>query len=129
MKINSIYDKTFAKYGKIINYPFIETLAILKTKECPSNRVMYRASDEELESTNEFEFASKNLFGNMPIQFGFCSGHNKCVYCLEFHKSSEINVANEDFLLVLGKVEDIKDGKYDAKNVETLLERFNKKSR
>lgn len=121
MKINSIYDEEFAKFGKIINYPFTKTLEILKTKECPSNRVMYRASDEELENTIEFEFASKNMFGNMPIQFGFCSGHNKSVYCLEYHKSSEVNVANEDFILVLGKVEDIKNGQYDSKNAEVFL--------
>lgn len=121
MKINSIYDGKFAKFGKIINYPFTKTLEILKTKECPSNRVMYRASDGELENTIEFDFASKNMFGNMPIQFGFCSGHNKCVYCLEYHKSSEVNVANEDFILVLGKVEDIKDGQYDSKNAEAFL--------
>ena len=32
MKINSIYDEKFAKFGKIINYPFTKTLEILKQK-------------------------------------------------------------------------------------------------
>lgn len=121
MKLNTVFDENFKKYGRVIDYPFTKTLELLKTKECPENRVIYRASDEELENTDEFEFAKVNMFGNMPIQFGFCSGHNKCVYCLEYHKSSEINVANEDFILVLGKVEDIENGQYEARKTECFL--------
>lgn len=120
MKIQSIYDESFKKYGKIIDYPFNKTLEILKTKPC-LDRIIYRASDEELENTEEFDFVCKNMFGYMPIQFGYCSGHNKSVYCLEYHKCSEINIANEDFILVLGKIEDIIDGKYDSKDLEAFL--------
>lgn len=120
MKIQSIYDESFKKYGKIIDYPFNKTLEILKAKPC-LDRIIYRASDEELENTEEFDFVCKNMFGYMPIQFGYCSGHNKSVYCLEYHKCSEINIANEDFILVLGKVEDIVDGNYDSKNLEAFL--------
>lgn len=120
MKIQSIYDESFKKYGKIIDYPFNKTLEILKTKPC-LDRIIYRASDEELENTEEFDFVCKNMFGYMPIQFGYCSGHNKSVYCLEYHKCSEINIANEDFILVLGKIEDIVDGNYDSKNLEAFL--------
>ena len=40
---------------------------------------------------------------------------------MEYHKSSEINIANEDFILVLGERKDIIDGKYDLSKVELFL--------
>ena len=57
----------------------------------------------------------------MPIQIGHCSGHNSVLGCLEYHKSSEINMANEDFILLIGERKDIVDGKYDLSKVEGFL--------
>ena len=40
--------------------------------------------------------------------------------CLEYHKGNEINLANEDFILLLGRIFDIKDNKYDTKLVKAF---------
>ena len=57
----------------------------------------------------------------MPIQIGHCSGHNNKLTCLEYHKCSEINMANEDFILLVGERKDIIDGKYDLSKVEGFI--------
>ena len=41
--------------------------------------------------------------------------------CLEYHKSSEFNIALDDVILVLGDQRDIKDGKLDTKDCEAFL--------
>ena len=47
--------------------------------------------------------ASKS-FGEMEIQIGYCNGHNSMLNALEYHKSSEINVAATDAVLLLGSI-------------------------
>lgn len=121
MKIYNVYDERFSKYGVIINDDFSDILKVLKTRECPENRVIYRASDEELEACPSFKKLQEDYFGNTPIQIGHCSGHNSVLGCLEYHKSSEINMANEDFILLIGERKDIIDGKYDLSKVEGFL--------
>ena len=39
---------------------------------------------------------------------------------MEWHTGSEINIAVTPTILLLGKIEDIIDGKYDSKNVEAF---------
>ena len=121
MKIHSIYDEKFNKYGTIINDDFSDILEVLKTRECPSNHVIYVASDNELEACPSFKKLQEDYFGNMPIQIGHCSGHNNVLGCLEYHKSSEINMANEEFILLIGERKDIVNGKYDLSKVEGFL--------
>jgi len=121
MKIYSINDEKFKKYGCVINDDFKDILEVLKTMVCPEDGVIYVASVSELEACPSFTKLQNDYFGGMPIQIGHCSGHNNVLGCLEYHKSSEINMANEDFILLIGERKDIIDGKYDMKNVEGFL--------
>ena len=110
MKLLSITDERFKKYGEVINDDFSDILEVLKTRPCPSDHAMYVASDPELEACPSFEKIQNDYFGRMPIQIGHCSGHNNKLTCLEYHKCSEINMANEDFVLLVGERKDIVDG-------------------
>ena len=121
MKLLSVYDESFKKYGEIINDDFSDILEVLKTMPCPSDHAMYEASVKELEACPSFEKIQNDYFGRMPIQIGHCSGHNNKLTCLEYHKCSEINMANEDFILLIGERKDIIDGKYDLSKVEGFL--------
>ena len=119
--IKSIYDSSFRKYGQVLNCRFDDILERLKKIVVPSNSVIYVASVKELEESSDFEILQKDFFGGQQIQIGYCGGFNKTSSALEYHKSSEINIANEDFVLVLGERKDIVDDKYDLSKVEMFL--------
>lgn len=112
MKIYSISDKKFREYGKIVSGDFSELLTILHTKDCPSSGTVYVPSDSEMESLAVAKFLQTELFGGLPIQIGYCNGNNKTLNCLEYHKNSEINIVESETVLLLGKQQDIIDGKY-----------------
>ena len=49
----------------------------------------------------------------MPMQLGFCWGYNDTMNALEWHTCSEINVATDDLILLLGDIRDIEDERYE----------------
>ena len=55
MEIKSIYSEEFKKYGVIIDDDFSDILEVLKTRECPKDRVIYKASDDKLEACKSFK--------------------------------------------------------------------------
>jgi hypothetical protein len=121
MEIKSIYSEEFKKYGVIINDDFSDILEVLKTRECPKDRVIYKASDDKLEACESFKKLQDQYFGSYPTQLGYCSGYNHVNTCLEYHKSSEINLANEPFILLVGERKDVVNGTYDLSKAEAFL--------
>ena len=57
----------------------------------------------------------------MPIQVGYVGGNNRVLNCLEYHKSSEFNIALDDVVLVLGLQPEITGGMYDTANCKAFL--------
>ena len=56
------------------------------------------------------------------MQVGYCNGHNSKLNALEYHRSSEINVAATDAILMLGCQQDVEeDFTYDTSKVEAFL--------
>ena len=53
----------------------------------------------------------------MPVQLGWCNGHNTKLNCLEYHRDSEFNIGLYDFILLVAKEDDIVDGKLDTSKV------------
>ena len=56
-------------------------------------------------------------YGGMPVQLGMCWGHNTKLNCLEYHRDSEVNVGTHDFVLLLGREQDIVGGKLHTDTV------------
>ena len=54
------------------------------------------------------------LFGELPAQVGYCWGHNTTMNAMEWHTSSEINVAVTPLVLILGRRADLKANRVDA---------------
>ena len=50
----------------------------------------------------------------MPVQLGWCNGHNTKLNCFEYHRDSEINLGTEDFILLLAKRSQIRKGIIDS---------------
>ena len=89
----------------------------------PHSEVLnYVASVPELEALPVFYELVERTYGEMPVQIGYCNGKNKLLNALEYHRSSEIDVAVSDLVLMLGKRADItEDFQYDSANVEAFL--------
>lgn len=60
---------------------------------------------------------SDRAFGGLPVELGWCNGRNTKLNCLEYHRSSELNLGTEDFILLLGRREDMTDGYLDTATV------------
>ena len=122
MKILSINDAAFQKYGKVVkNIDFSELVNALE-KTPVTEGVAYEPSVEALEGTAAMEACSTVFYGEMPIQIGFCNGHNSMLNAVEYHRSSEINVAATDAILLLGMQQDVEDDfSYDTAKLEAFL--------
>lgn len=122
MKILNISDKAFEKYGKILkNSQYIDVIEAMNTTECQEN-VVYKPSVKVLEDTKDMKVLSNEVYGGMPIQIGYCNGHNNRLNALEYHRDSEINIAVTDLILLLGSQQDITDDfTYDSSKVEAFL--------
>ena len=122
MQILSVYDKDFRKYGNVIkNIDFSELVKELEKTPVPEG-VVYEPSVEALEGTSAMEACRTICFGEMPVQIGYCNGHNSLLNAVEYHRSSEINVAATDAILLVGMEQDIEDDfTYDTEKMEAFL--------
>ena len=84
--------------------------------------VIYVPSVEELEALPVAADFQRRAYGGLPIQIGYCNGDNHKLNALEYHRSSEINVAVTDMILLIGMQQDIEaDYTYDTGRVEAFL--------
>ncbi len=109
MKIYEVTDPLFRAYGKVIKNldvaPLVE--AMMQTP-CPENGTIYVASDPALEALPVATEIQRVAYGEVPIQIGYCNGHNIYLNALEYHRCSEINIAcGADAILLLGKQTDL----------------------
>lgn len=122
MKIYNVTAGDFSKYGRVLTE--VETEELVKVMgEMPlPDDVVYEPSIEKLESLPVFDTLKNVVFGEIPIQVGYCNGHNTYLNALEYHRTSEINIAATDAILLLGCQQDIKsDFTYETAKVEAFL--------
>ena len=121
MKIYSVYDADFRPYGKV--FTGFDTAALQKVlaKETPlPEAVVYTASEPKLECLSIYSDFVARIYGGMPVQLGWCNGHNTKLNCLEYHRDSEVNFGVQDFILLLGLESEIVDGKFDTGKVKAF---------
>lgn len=122
MTIQKITDSSFRKYGRVLEG--YSTSRIMKEMEHTPlpKEVIYVPSVEEMEMLKEAVDFKNRAFGGLPIQIGYCNGDNKKLNALEYHRSSEIDIAVTDLILLLGCEQDIeKDHTYDTSLVEAFF--------
>jgi hypothetical protein len=121
MKIYKVTDPEFKPYGRVVdNVDFTQLLEALAKTPVPAG-VDYFPSVAELEATDAFETLSTVAYGEMPIQIGYCNGHNTMLNALEYHRDSEINVAANGAVLMLGLLSEVEDDHtYDTSKVKAF---------
>ena len=122
MVIHTADSKEFKKYGRIISSLDTEELIEEMAHTPLPDDVIYIPSVTELEALPIFQTLQTVLYGELPIQIGYCNGHNNKLNALEYHRSSEINIAATDLILLLGMQQDItEEYSYDTSKVEAFL--------
>ena len=120
MEILSVYDSAFKPYGRVVEgYPTEGLVKALATTPCPDG-VVYLPRVEVLHSAPNAAKIGEGLYGGMPYELGYCTGHNTKLNCLEFHRDSEFNLGTEDFVLLLARQEEIAGGKLDTAKVKAF---------
>ena len=123
MTIYDITDARFRKYGRIVkNVDFSGLIEALNEKTPLPEGVAYEPSVEVLEALPVYQELKDKTYGELDIQIGYCNGHNEMLNAVEYHRSSEINVAATDAILMLGCQQDITDDfTYDTSLMEAFL--------
>lgn len=122
MKIYSVYDQEFKAYGKIISGYDVRTLLDTLNEHTPlPEGVMYVPEEEKLQELETAKILGATLYGGLPVQFGWCNGHNTKLNCLEYHRDSEFNLGTQDFILLVAQECEMKDYKLDTSCVKAFL--------
>ena len=124
IQIQKVTDKSFRKYGRILTgeYDVAELMDAMEKTECPDYAVIYIPSDKEIEKLPVMKAFTDSLYGGLPIQIGYCNGNNHLLNAVEYHRSSEVNVACTDLILLIGSEQDIEDDyTYDTSKIEAFL--------
>lgn len=122
LEIKPVTDPAFASYGKVVTGYNVEELLEQMEKTPLPEDVIYVPSVDTLKSLPVCQEMEAGFYGQMPIQVGYCNGHNKKLNAAEYHRNSEINVAATDLVLILGKQQDITaDYTYDSSNMEAFF--------
>lgn len=115
----SVFSPEFERYGKVISGIDVKKVAsILEQCDCPTDAVTYVASEPKLEQPDLMHDLQDRVFGGLPIEIGYCSGHNRVLNCLEYHRNSELNICGTDAIFMLAPLTAIKDGIVDSQAVE-----------
>ncbi len=118
MKTYSVYNAEFKPYGKVLTC--FESKGLLKamhTVPMPEKGTAYEPSIDVLEQCGLLEDMRERAYGGMPVQIGMCWGYNTKLNCLEYHRDSEINLGETDFVLLLAKEDEIENGVLDTSKV------------
>ena len=110
MTIYDVTDEKFRKYGRIVqNIDFSGLVDAINEKTPLPDGVAYEPSVAVLEELPVYQELTKKTYGELAIEIGYCNGHNELLNAVEYHRSSEINVAATDAILILGSQQDITD--------------------
>lgn len=122
MVIKKVTDVEFRKYGRVLeNYNCEKILKVMQTTPLP-NDVIYEPSIKELEALDIAKDLKEREYGGLDIQVGYCNGKNHLLNAVEYHRSSEINIAVNDLILLIGSQQDIKeDYTYETSKIEAFL--------
>ena len=122
--IKSVNDPAFLPYGRVIEgYDFSDLMRCMeKNTPIPAEGNIYVASVPEMEALPSAAVIKKVVFGDMPIQIGYCNGRNTTLNGFEYHKAAELNIAVTDLMLFLGHSWDIgPDLTYPADKAEVFF--------
>lgn len=121
--MKKVTDKEFAVYGRVLDVDVNEFVDVMKDVPVVSEGTMYEPSVGAFEALPLAKTLEQESFGFLPIEFCHCSGYNNKLNALEYHRSSEIDIAATDLILLVGRQQDIDVSSYtyDTARVEAFF--------
>ena len=121
--MKNVTDESFKKYGKILDLDTKEFVEVMMKKDTIMEGTVYKASDPEFEQLPLFTQLQKEVYGDVPIEFGYCNGRNNKLNAVEYHRCSEIDIAATDLILMLGCQQDInyENNTYETEKIEQFF--------
>lgn len=110
--MKQVTEKSFLKYGKILDLDCKEIITAMETFTPLPDGVEYVPSDDHLEKLSSFGQLRNEVYGGLDIEFGYCNGENHLLNAVEYHRSSEVDIAATDLILILGWQQDIDSTTY-----------------
>lgn len=121
MKTYSVYDAEFKPYGKVLTgFESKALLEAMHTVAMPEKGTAYKPGIDALEQCGLLEDMRDRAYGGMPVQIGMCWGYNTKLNCLEYHRDSEVNLGETDFVLLLAKEDEIENGVLNTSKVKAF---------
>ena len=119
----SVFDSRFAPYGQVLEgYDFTDLIRVLEeSTPCPEDGTVYVPSEPALEALPIFGEVRDRGFGGMPIQIGYCNGVNTRLTCLEYHRTSEIDIAATDMVFLVARQPEIENGVLTTDKVKAFF--------
>ena len=117
----SVFDDDFSSFGRIIkDLDVSKIIEAAKKIKNPESGSKYLASVESFENLEIASIIKSEFFGTLPTQVGYCYGHNSLLNAVEWHFSSEINIAVTPLALILGHIWDVKDNTIDSSKLKAF---------
>ena len=113
----SVLDPAFRRYGRVLEADTAQLAEALAAAPIPETGNQYVASLPALEAVALMPDLQRVVFGEMPIQAGYCNGNGYKLNALEYHKCSEINFTTTGLVLLLALPEQLDDGRLDSADV------------
>ncbi|MGQ3479618.1 DUF4867 family protein [Paenibacillus sp. TY11] len=122
--IHEVMSEAFRPYGRLL--PHFNTTELIKyaeeTTSVPDQGNHYVPSVAELEAFGVIHQIQDKVYGQLPIQAGFCTGQNTGLTGLEYHQGSEVVIAATDCIHLVGRVQDIENNSFDSGNVQAFFQ-------
>ncbi|SNU95889.1 Uncharacterised protein [Megamonas hypermegale] len=121
--MKKVTDESFKKYGRILDLDTKEFVEVMMKKDTVMEGTVYKASDPDFEQLPLFTQLQKEVYGDVPIEFGYCNGRNNKLNAVEYHRCSEIDIAATDLILMLGCQQDINyaNNTYETEKIEQFF--------
>lgn len=122
LPVHDVRDAAFRPFGRVMDYDaealIRHTRAVIPM---PAQGVRYERAHYELESHIAKRHIQRVWRGGLPCQMGVCWGYNSRMDALEYHRSSECNIAVTDLVLLLARQQDMEGARLNAARVEAFF--------
>lgn len=119
--IHTIHDDAFRRYGRVIAMDTAPFCAGAEKLPMPEEGSKYVASTPELDDLPEAKAFRETCCGGLDEQIGLCWGHSHQLNALEWHTCNEFNIAAQEMVLLLAKLEDLDaDGRLNSAKVQAF---------
>lgn len=111
----------FAAYGRLLNTSGAAFLKAAGALKRPAQGSEYLAEVPALAALPESRALGQAVFGGLPVQMGYCHGHNSQLNAAEWHCCSELNIAVTDLVLILGLRCDLENGWLNTEKMQAFF--------